>query len=1335
MSTVVFRRPARRPAPEVSREEIQLQEPPTLPESQGGGMSAMITYLPMAAGSSVMVLLFVQPGAQVITYLAAGLMGVSTLGMMVGQMGRTAGDRKRRLKGERRDYLRYLTQMRRQVRKVASQQSESLFWLHPHPGGLWSVAMSARLWERRPAHDDFGEVRIGLGEQRLAARIRPPQTKPVEDLEPLCASALRRFVRAYTTVANLPMSLFLRAFARVLCQGDDEAIHGMTRAALAQLVTFHSPDDLRIAVCASGERLADWDWVKWLPHALHPTETDGAGPVRLISDSYRELERLLGTEFSERARFEPGAVPKKDEPYVVIVLDGVQVPIGARIGEAGLRNVVVLDMSGALRWKSDRVTLRLKVSPDKIESVGADRTGKDTYVTVGRPDSLSVIGARALARLIAPYRMGLSVESAEPLATDIDLTTLLGAGDARTVDPAELWSARSPWDRLNVPIGVAEDGNPVLLDIKESAQGGMGPHGMLIGATGSGKSELLRTLVMALALTHSSEVLNFVLTDFKGGATFLGLDRLPHTSAVITNLSDELPLVDRMQDALTGEMVRRQEQLRRTGYASLRDYEQARAGGAALEPLPTLFVIVDEFSELLSQKREFLDLFVAIGRLGRSLGVHLLLASQRLDEGRISQLESHLSYRIGLKTFSSSESRAVLGVPDAYELPPSPGNGYLKTDTTTLIRFKAAYVSGGYASRKERRPAQTVVAQQIVPYVAGYLAPRTLAESELSLVDSSGVPVGSIVDGAMDVPDVPEPAAAEPSESLLDVLLDRLEAAGPPAHQVWLPPLAEPPTLDQIIPPLAPDPEYGLCPVDWAGRGGLTVPVGIVDRPFEGIRDLLTAELAGGAGHVGIVGAPQSGKSTLIRTLISSLALSHTPREVQFYCLDFGGGGLSGLAGMPHVGSVASRLDRDRVTRTVAELSGLLLRREQQFAQHGIESMAAYRRDRRAGKFADDPFGDVFLVIDGWFTLRQDFDSLEAGISDLANRGLNYGIHVVISATRWSEIRPWLRDLIGTRFELHLGDPVESEIGTRAAANVPAVPGRGLTTDPLHFLSALPRIDGDWSTEDLQDATRAMVEAVAEAWPGDPAPAVRLLPTKLLVTDLPPVEGDMRVALGWDEQALQPVWHDFDQTPHLMVFGDSETGKTNVLRLVAQAVAARYTPAEARIILADYRRDLYPSIRPDMLLSYAVTSTAFDETLRETSEALRVRLPGTDITPERLRLRDWWKGPRLYIMVDDYDLVSSGMRGPLEPLVELLAQGADIGMHLIVARSSSGASRAMLDPALRRLWELGTPGLLFSYPREEGSFLGDAKPRLLPPGRAQYASRRRTTLVQTGLVE
>ena len=246
-----------------------------------------------------------------------------------------------------------------------------------------------------------------------------------------------------------------------------------------------------------------------------------------------------------------------------------------------------------------------------------------------------------------------------------------------------------------VPIGSTTQGQALYLDLKESAQGGMGPHGLCIGATGSGKSELLKTLVVALAATHSPEELNLVLVDFKGGATFLGCESLPHTSAVITNLEDESILVERMYDAISGEMNRRQELLRKAGnYANITDYTAARLAGEDLAPLPALVIILDEFSELLAHHPHFADLFVAVGRLGRSLGVHLLLASQRLEEGKLRGLDSHLSYRIGLKTFSAAESRQVLGVPDAYELPSEPGAGFLSTGSGDLERFRAAYVSG-----------------------------------------------------------------------------------------------------------------------------------------------------------------------------------------------------------------------------------------------------------------------------------------------------------------------------------------------------------------------------------------------------------------------------------------------------------------------------------------------------------------------------------------------------------------------------------------------------------------------------------------------------------------
>ncbi|RBL80107.1 type VII secretion protein EccC, partial [Streptomyces cavourensis] len=210
---------------------------------------------------------------------------------------------------------------------------------------------------------------------------------------------------------------------------------------------------------------------------------------------------------------------------------------------------------------------------------------------------------------------------------------------------------------LRVPIGISDSHEPVLLDLKESSELGMGPHGLCVGATGSGKSELLRTLVLGLAVTHTSETLNFVLADFKGGATFAGMAQMPHVAAVITNLADDLTLVDRMGDSIRGELNRRQEMLRDAGnYANIHDYEKARSAGAPLQPIPSLVLVIDEFSELLTAKPDFIDMFVQIGRIGRSLGVHLLLASQRLEEGRLRGLETYLSYRIGLRTFSAAES-------------------------------------------------------------------------------------------------------------------------------------------------------------------------------------------------------------------------------------------------------------------------------------------------------------------------------------------------------------------------------------------------------------------------------------------------------------------------------------------------------------------------------------------------------------------------------------------------------------------------------------------------------------------------------------------------------
>jgi len=1284
--------------------EVLLDPPPEIPPPGGAGWGRAMMMLPMLAGSVGMALVFSSQRSGPFAYVTGGLIGFSMVGMMAANllMG-GGGPSKKELIAQRRSYMRHLSLHRRKVRRTAVEQREAMFYRHPDPVALWGTAASHRLWERRSMHADFGVVRIGVGPQALATPIIAPPSKSLDELEPLCASALRRFVLTYSTVPELPIAMAINGFSRVHITGHADRARSLTRATVAQLCVHHSPEDVLIAVVAGTQERASWEWAKWFPHALHPDRTDALGNLRLVTTSMPALEAMLDDMLATRPRFNPSeASAQVAGAHLVVVLDGGDIAGSSHLmsGGTGVEGVTVLDLTTPPPRLLDRATLVLDI--DKTGGLRS-RTA-DGEASIGQADEFSEAEIEALARQMSALRLSIGGKGEQAMNNALDLADLLGIDDPFAYETSEGWAPRANRDRLRVPIGVGPDGRPIDLDIKESAQDGMGPHGLLIGATGAGKSELLRTLVLALAATHDSETLNFVLVDFKGGATFTKLDRLPHTSAVITNLSDELPLVDRMSDAINGELLRRQELLRQAGnYASLRDYEKARTSGVPLAPLPSLLVVCDEFSELLSAKPDFIDMFVQIGRVGRSLGVHLLLASQRLDEGRLRGLDTHLSYRIGLRTNSAMESRVVLGSPDAFELPRAPGHGYVKFGTDPLVRFRAAYVSGVYRRDGGTRVDRSVNAQTaVLEYDTQYLAP----------------PVEE---------DKPQVEAPDPDEGigdgLLDVMVERLEGKGVPAHQVWLPPLAEPPTLDQLLPTLVEDEQRGLTVANPDLRGALKAQVGLIDRPLEQRRETLTLDLSGAGGHVIIVGGTQSGKSTALRTLMTSLGLTNTPREVQFYCLDFGGGSLSSLRDLPHVGGVYGRGDVDQIRRTIAELANLLAVRERRFGEMGLEGMGSYRRKIRAGQVTDDPFGDVFLVIDGWLTLRNDFDGMDTVVADLATRGLSYGVHVIAAGSRWMDFRPGIRDLFGTRLELRLGDPSDSYLDRRTALNVPAeTPGRGITTEKMHMLTGLPRIDGIQSVEDLADGVAALVLDVRKAWQGPTAPAVRLLPDVVEYARLP-VDASRGIPLGLSENDLGPVYMDVSTESHFVVYGDSECGKSALLRSIATRLVEQ-EDENVRVVLIDYRRSLLGDIESDRLIGYGTTAEITQGITSDITAVLRQRLPGPDVTPEQLRSRSWWGGPEVYVLIDDYDLVTSGSNNPVAGFLDYLSQARDVGLHLIVARRAGGAGRAMYEPIMMRLRELATPGIVMSGSRDEGALVGAVKPGPLPPGRGWMVTRK-----------
>jgi S-DNA-T family DNA segregation ATPase FtsK/SpoIIIE len=1295
--------------------------PPNQVERQGAG-NIFATLIPMMGSMGVMVFMAMANGNQTSLMMGGGMV-FAMLAMVGFNVYRQIGGHRKQVASQRREYLAYLAQMRETVRDTAKDQQRFLNWFLPDPDALVFIAdRKARLWERELGDPNLLQARLGTSTQDLSMRLEIPEVMGITDPDPVCHSALSRFVAVQSTVDGLPFSISIGDFAFVELAGAEEDSKSLARAVIAHLATMVSPTLLKIAVLTTEANRSQWEWMKWLPHVRSEEEKDALGPARMITTDFADLADLLGDEVAHRPAFKP-----RNEmtawPHVLVIVDGGQMPANHRLGARdGTSGVTVMTMPTQWGPLDSAATIRCIIHPQTDGRHALEVGVLDADPRYATADVMGLEQAEAIARRMSSWSEDEKAQSETPVGRSdpkrsVDLLELLSLGDIRDFDPEKQWVRREGSERLRVPFGVTPEGVPVTIDIKESAQYGMGPHGLLIGATGSGKSEVLRTLVLALSLTHSPEQLNFVLVDFKGGATFAGMSDLPHVSAMISNLESELFLVDRMQDALRGEMVRRQELLREAGnYANVTDYEADRvAGKHSHPPLPALCIILDEFSELLSAKPDFIETFVAIGRLGRSMSIHLLLSSQRLEEGRLRGLDSHLSYRIGLRTFSPQESRSVLGVPDAYELPSIPGVGYLMAASQGMTRFRASYVAAPPPARKNLPRARSAGSAnapiEIIPFTS---------TPQLKLQQEDSVPVQAEPAGPVVLPG--DERWADMTE--MDIAVAQMKGKGTPAHQVWLPPLDIPDTFDELMDDLDVVPGLGLTSAKWRAKGPLRIPMGTVDVPLEQRREVLEFDFSGAGGHMIVVGGPLSGKSTALRSIVMALSLTHTPQEVTFYIFDFGGGTFTPFDGAAHIAGVATRDQPDVINRMLAEILGIIDAREKYFRANRIDSISMYRAGRAEGRF-NDGYGDVFLVIDGWSTLRSDFDDLETRLQTLAGRALTFGVHLIMSSGRWMDFRQPIKDVVGSKFELRLGDTSDSAIDRRIAVLVPqGRPGRGLEVGKHHALLALPRADGDPNPATLAAGIISTLKRIQESWDGAPGPKLRLLPSKITLEELralPPTGKGL--ILGVEESRLGPLYFDPARDSHLYLYGDARSGKSTFLRSLAREIQHNYTPQQARIVAVDYRRALLGEIGPDYLFSYLTTAEETAADLSQLADFLKTRLPGSDVTTEQLRNRSWWRGAEIWVLVDDYDLVATKMGNPVAVLQPLLAQALDVGLHLIVVRRSGGAGRAGFEPVVQSMAELGQSAILLSGSPEEGAVVGRYKMKKAAPGRAQVITR------------
>jgi DNA segregation ATPase FtsK/SpoIIIE, S-DNA-T family len=1299
-------RPVRAYPPPLPETELTVAAPPTVGLT-ASGVAGWLQYLvPLVGSGGSMGLLFAVPGTRP-AWLVALVFGAAVASVAAG-FGLRLAERRAARRARRRDrsrYLAHLEQIALQADHLAAAQLAVAEHLHPDPPALWAtVTRTDRLWERRPTDADFLTVRVGRGRVPLASRARLDTAGgPLLEHDPELLEAAEEVVRRTAWLPGAPVVVPLRQLDVLAITGPPAGARALARSLVCELATFHAPDDLQLHAAYPPAARPAWKWMSWLPHTRDPTAARGQPPASLSADTRTQTEfrpHLLAIlDTTEPSPGTDGLVGSASSPPPGRAVEGPRV--GEGLERSAAAGVTVIWLAETTAGEPSEISMRIRLDDHGFATLLETTPGgrRDNGI---RADTAALALCEALAQRMAPLQLDRPPATA-PRAAPVRLLDLLDPPDLP--DPGGGPNAsgvgmrpRSRSELLQVPVGVRSTGDPLVLDLKEAAEGGIGPHGLVVGATGSGKSELLRTIVAGLAATHPPEQLAFVLVDFKGGAAFADLAALPQVAGLITNLQSDLSMVDRALSALQGELARRQRLLHLAGNRpDLRAYTAERAARPGLEPLPSLLVVVDEFGELLAARPEFLDLFSAIGRVGRSLGMHLLLASQRLDEGRLRGLDSHLRFRICLRTFSAAESTAVLGVPDAYHLPAAPGSALIKVDAAAPVPFTAALVS-------------TVRA---------------------------------------------DPPQA-PGRTDLELLVSGLAGAGRPVHQVWLPPL---------------EAEIALGPLLWnVEPGWLQVPVGVVDRPLEQAREPLVLDLSGSAGHLAVVGAPRTGKSTLLCTIVAALAAVCPPDEVQAYAVDLGGGLLHRLGDLPHVGAVCGPREAERAHRLVRELRSLIFERERRFRELGVDSMASWRELRRAGPDLGG-YGEVFLLIDNWAAFVQQLPELEAEVTDLAASGLHYGVHLVLAANRWAELRPGLRENVGGRLELHLNDPLESEVGRSAAAALPMLPGRGLTQAGLHFQAALPGPAGA-----ILD--RAMASRV-----GAVAPPLRLLPTLVAEPDLKPADpgagragagSGVRAGLPFavEEHRLELVRLDlFGGSPHLLVLGDAECGKTSLLRLIARQVAARHPPEQVALLVVDLRRGLLDLTALPNLVGYACTPAAVAQAVELLHRELTGRTPaGLDLSPGQVspargpdRLVASLNGsravhvragpveppggrrpaelvaapiragpePRHVVLVDDYDLLPASTGSPLLPLLDLLGLGRELGFHLVLGRRVAGAARAAFEPVFQRLRELGGTGLVMSGDPGEGPLLDGQKAARLPPGRGFLVQPRRPpTLVQ-----
>ncbi|HEC36534.1 MAG TPA: type VII secretion protein EssC [Anaerolineae bacterium] len=1207
-----------------------------------------------------------------------------------------------------RKQLEELHQKQREIRnRKAPNLNQALAWAeHRH----------RRLWERGIQDEDFLALRIGIGSLPSTVPVKlPSQVEDTLEPDPLLQMAVQ-LRDAFVTVDDVPIEVPIPKVGSLGITGPRGLTEPFARALVAHLAVHHSPDEVKVAFIGSPERREEWSWLGQLPH----TWLDE--PVRIGEET--EISRLLAFEPEEtralaqhlyetlnrresqvqllQARGQQTSFPT---PFLLILVDdlaqveqeAMMAPLllqGPRIGAAAIflteREEDVPRRCGAVtRVTSESELTYVEAAPDGT-----------THIC--RPDLLTRETASRLAEAMFLLRPRGSGGPGE-LPAEVHLLDLYHVERPEDLDVLGYWNnARAdkvPIDKgVQAPIGITRGRRALVFDLHER---GHGPHGLIAGTTGSGKSELLQTIITSLSIQYSPSELNFVLVDYKGGGAMNVFENLPHTVGLVTDLHGGLAA--RALIALRSELRFREELLARHSVTHIDDYQRL----PVKEPLPHLVIIIDEFAELALEQPDFMSELISVVRRGRSLGVHLILATQRPAGVVKGDIWSNSKFRICLRVETPEDSQEVLRRPEAASLF-LPGRAYFQVGNNEIFElFQVARVGGSYLppevkAREEKAGIWVVTPggkRELIAEVAGEETPTSPPLHKPPTLAKA------IVDHIC--------AQVEKSPGMKEILAKR--------RKPWPPPL---PTELHL-----PDLRAEVCEEGWNGSGWqparrwVDPVVGLLDDPANQQQEPLVLDL-GEKGHVLICGSPGSGKSTLLRTLILDLAWAHSPLDLHLYILDMGGRALELFKDLPHVaGNVILPGERERLRRLRRRLALEIDRRKELLKGDNLKA----HRDRHP----DSVPPAIVLVVDNFAELREEIELLEV-LEDIAREGAAYGMHLVLGADHPNAVPARISGNIRLRLALQMTQSGDySLVVGRTGGLVPEpVPGRGLVkgTPVCEFQTALPV---EASPEEQTQGLTAIVKAMAKAWEGQPTSEhIGVLRSRIPLSEVMTTwqpQGGLAVPIGLGDETLQPVTVDLkNDGPHFLVTGPPQSGKTTALYTWLHALSQNLPAEEVQFFLFDtFRRSLAPLRNLPHTHGYAISEDEQAAALENLERLLQARRAGQG---ER--------EPHLVVVIDDGEFIPEAIKNKAAELARLYHP---FGLHVILAGAVAEMTTGY-DP-LRKQVKANRSGLLLgSNELQDAQVLNLTIPpsqrgRTMPAGRGYLMRRGRARIVQVALPE